>query len=316
MDETALKSLSGRPLLDGAPRAIGPSTFAPFHSSFNASYPAFTLQATIKMDPSYVMYMVSPYLTSFMLSCLAGLAGTRSRSIFGRRSSAGGSFFTTAVQHSASRMAAACVVAQNLLGDASARTTLADAALCFLQTFPNASGLRTRRDREHHPALQARNEHCPREHAHVPCCRRWWRGGVLAMLRRGARAYSRSDLFLLRPVPVHAGAGGNAPIVLGRYFEDVYCTCNVRRRLLRSRCCMLTAPRSPDSSRTSRSRRSYTTRSTSGRTRAVSITVTSLSSPCPPRGHDRDSRGQVGTRGRWSGSLGCRPGVRGRLRRH
>jgi hypothetical protein len=88
MDETALKSLPGRLLLDSAPLAIAPSAFAlVLHSSSNATYPAFTLQATIKMDPSYVMYMVSPYLTSFMLICLAGLAGIRPRSTFGRRSS-------------------------------------------------------------------------------------------------------------------------------------------------------------------------------------------------------------------------------------
>jgi hypothetical protein len=36
-------------------------------------------------------------------------------------------------------MAAARVVSQNPRGDASARTTLADAALCFLRTFSNAS---------------------------------------------------------------------------------------------------------------------------------------------------------------------------------
>jgi hypothetical protein len=135
------------------------------------------------------------------------------------------------------------------------------------------------------------------------------------MHHRCARGPARPGLFLLRPVPVHAGAGGNAPIVLGRYSEHAHCTCNVRHRLLRSRSCMLIARRSPDSSRTSRPRRSYTTRSTSGRTRAVSIAVTSLSSPCPPRGYDRDSRGQVGTRGRRSGSLGRGPGVCGRLHR-
>jgi hypothetical protein len=67
--------------------------------------------------------------------------------------------------------------------------------------------------------------------------------------------------------------------VLDRYSEDVYCTCNLRHRLLRSRCCMLIARRSPDSSRTSRPRTSSATRSTSRRTRAGSIAVTSLSSP-------------------------------------
>jgi hypothetical protein len=88
MDGTALKCLPGRPLLSGAPRAIAPSAFAPFlHSLSHASDLSFTLQATIKLDPSYVMYMVSPYLTSFMLSCLAGLAGTRPRSTFVRKSS-------------------------------------------------------------------------------------------------------------------------------------------------------------------------------------------------------------------------------------
>jgi hypothetical protein len=37
-------------------------------------------------------------------------------------------------------MATARVVSQNLLGDASARTTLADTALCFLRTFSNTPG--------------------------------------------------------------------------------------------------------------------------------------------------------------------------------
>jgi hypothetical protein len=37
-------------------------------------------------------------------------------------------------------MAAARVVSQNPRGDASARTTLADAALCVRRTFSNASG--------------------------------------------------------------------------------------------------------------------------------------------------------------------------------
>jgi hypothetical protein len=88
MGESALNSLPSRPLVDGALRAISRKTFAPFlHSLSNASYPSFTLQAIIKSDLSYVMYMVSLHLTSSMLTYLAGLAGTRPRSIFGRRSS-------------------------------------------------------------------------------------------------------------------------------------------------------------------------------------------------------------------------------------
>jgi hypothetical protein len=66
------------------------------------------------------------------------------------------------------------------------------------------------------------------------------------MLRWGARGPARPALCLPRPVPVHVGADGLAPIVVGSYSEDVYCTCNVRRRLLHSRCCMLIARRSPD----------------------------------------------------------------------
>jgi hypothetical protein len=87
MDESALNSLPSRPLVDGALRAIARKTFAPFlYSLSNASHSSFTLQAIIKSDLSYVMYMVSLHLTSSMLTYLAGLAGTRPRSIFGGRS--------------------------------------------------------------------------------------------------------------------------------------------------------------------------------------------------------------------------------------
>jgi hypothetical protein len=46
--------------------------------------------------------------------------------------------------------------------------------------------------------------------------------------------------------PPNVDASGNAPIVEGRYLEEVYSDGNVRRRLLRSRSCMLIASCSPD----------------------------------------------------------------------
>jgi hypothetical protein len=46
--------------------------------------------------------------------------------------------------------------------------------------------------------------------------------------------------------PPNVAAGGNAPIVVGRYLGEVYCDGTVRRGLLRSRACVLIASCSHD----------------------------------------------------------------------
>jgi hypothetical protein len=84
MDETALRACR-RLLTDGlAPRASALNTIAFFlHLLSHAFHPSFTLHSIIERDLSYVMYMLSLYLTGSILTCLAGLAGTRARSILG-----------------------------------------------------------------------------------------------------------------------------------------------------------------------------------------------------------------------------------------
>jgi hypothetical protein len=240
-DEAAFDDLSGRPYVTARSCAITLSTrisYLPTHSRVSNVFS--TLRAISENNLSHVMYTVHLHPTSSLLTYLAGTTGSRPRPIL-RSLFFARSFFMAApaagrrVREVAESMRRR---RQRVVSEDGYRAVLPSVLLEPLRTL---RGL----DFDQRSWLDA-NPVLARSHTFDPAA-----GCDAAVFRPcsgpDARLHAHSRRVFWGRVPARRRRGRQrAPIVVGRYLEDVYCDGNVRRRFSCSHCYVLIARRSPD----------------------------------------------------------------------